>query len=99
MSIREKARKHVVFTSPRRSFFIVESGTSGELYKVTKGTFSTYCDCRYGAENPGKRCSHTIAVTNYVGRRNVVDSLDEPEERPTHSVEVRPDGAIVVTYK
>ena len=102
MNIREKAKMHAVYQhSDYDDVFVVESGTSGNLYKVqpyTKGVY--FCSCPWGIENAARPCSHTVAVQNHVNRKRVVDSLSEPEAPASKvkSIVVRPDGSIEVTY-
>jgi len=58
----EKALTHVVYTnSPNH---IVQSGASGELYRVNQhpNGVSYTCTCAWSDHNPGSECSHILAV-------------------------------------
>jgi hypothetical protein len=103
MSVIEKAKKHTVYE--RVYFdgrFVVESGTSGKMYKIDEHAGYYYCNCAWGESHPGERaCSHVVAVQNYIGRKRVVDSLNE-EDTPTavvSGITVHPDGSVEVKYR
>jgi hypothetical protein len=60
----EKARAHKVFASKVYKTFVVESASSGELYRVTphENGVSYNCTCAWSNNNPGSECSHILAV-------------------------------------
>jgi hypothetical protein len=60
----EKARQHKVFASASLDAFVVESASSGELYRVSQhGNGVSYnCTCAWSNNNPGSECSHILAV-------------------------------------
>lgn len=63
--ITDKALLHTVYAAKGNEKFVVESGTSHELYRVSKqGTWYT-CTCPWGENNPGTECSHITAVRLY----------------------------------
>ena len=105
-TVHEKAKWHAVYPhSDLENVFVVESGSSGNLYKVQKYSNGLihYCNCKWEQENPdGHSCSHIIAVRNYVVRKNVFDSLPETVKVVSagegRRVEVRPDGTVVVWF-
>jgi hypothetical protein len=63
-NLMDSARKHVVYAQVNGDGFVVESGSSGELYKVTDvGHGVRYsCECVWGLTNPGTECSHILAA-------------------------------------
>ena len=76
MYLRDEACTHEVFGNYLMNEFFVRSGSSGNLYTVTKiWVTKTWaglaCTCPYGLEHYGERCSHTIAVEMYVDRMSV----------------------------
>lgn len=105
-TVHEKAKWHAVYPhSNSENVFVVESGSSGNLYKVQKYSNGLihYCNCKWGQENPdGCSCSHIVAVRNYIARKGTAESTREVPtvelHAPTHSVVVKSDGTIVVNH-
>ena len=90
--LRDKARLHTVYADLYKTEFVVRSGTSGNLYTVTKTWGGLACTCPYGLEHYTERCSHTIAVEMYVDNRN---RLSVERQHRDITIHIRGDKVIV----
>ena len=60
-ALMEKAESHTVYPAAGLRKFVVESGSSGELYRVV-GDVTYTCTCTWAKHNHGTECSHILAV-------------------------------------
>ena len=84
-----KARKHTVYADSQGKNFVVESGTSGNLYRVRQHAAGAwyYCECTWAENNDASECSHITAVRM---------RGDVPAAKSMPSISVMPDGTIVI---